>query len=69
MSESKMSPSGMAKVYEVAVEEWMNFARKYVLRTATLENEVADLAKELRLADKCIADLRKELERREPYHG
>lgn len=60
---------GMAKVYEGAVEEWVNFARKYVLRTATLENEVERLKNELRIADEGIASLTKELERREPYHG
>ena len=44
----------------ITAEEALRFAEKYVLRSATLENEVADLKKELKLADECVADLRKE---------
>ena len=46
---------------DITAEEALRFAEKYVLRSATLENEVADLKKELKIADERVESLRHDL--------
>ena len=54
---------------EITAEQWMAFASKYVLKAASLSEQVEGLQRELELADECIQTLKAEAKKKEANDG